>query len=70
MALRQETTMTQRVKVAHLPELDAGPCLESVAAIAAYLKDILEAHDPALLAAASYPKPTPVACSRIERRFP
>ena len=44
--------MTERIKVADLPEFDAGPYLESEAAIAAYLTDILEAHDPALLAAA------------------
>ena len=44
--------MTERIKVADLPELDAGPYLESEAPIAAYLTDILEAHDPALLAAA------------------
>jgi probable addiction module antidote protein len=44
--------MTQRIKVADLPEFDAAPYLESKAAIAAYLTDILEANDPALLAAA------------------
>jgi probable addiction module antidote protein len=45
-------TMTQRIKVADLPEFDATPYLDSKAAIAAYLTDILEANDPALLAAA------------------
>ena len=35
-----------------LPEFDAAPYLESEVAIAAYLTDILEANDPALLAAA------------------
>jgi probable addiction module antidote protein len=45
-------TMTQRIKVADLPEFDAAPYLGSKAAIAAYLTDILEANDPALLAAA------------------
>jgi len=48
----KETTMTQRIKVADLPEFDAAPYLDSKAAIAAYLTDILEANDPALLAAA------------------
>ncbi|PIU99881.1 MAG: transcriptional regulator, partial [Syntrophobacterales bacterium CG03_land_8_20_14_0_80_58_14] len=42
--------MTQRIKVADLPEFDAAPYLDSKAAIAAYLTDILEANDPALLA--------------------
>ena len=44
--------MTQRIKVADLPEFDAAPYLDSEASIAAYLTDILEANDPALLAAA------------------
>jgi probable addiction module antidote protein len=44
--------MTQRIKVADLPEFDAAPYLDNKAAIAAYLTDILEANDPALLAAA------------------
>ena len=44
--------MTKRIKVAELPEFDAASHLASEAAIAAYLTDILEAHDPALLAAA------------------
>jgi probable addiction module antidote protein len=44
--------MTRRVKVADLPEFDAKPYLDSKAAIAAYLTDILEANDPALLASA------------------
>jgi probable addiction module antidote protein len=35
-----------------LPEFDAAPYLDSGASIAAYLTDILEANDPALLAAA------------------
>ena len=35
-----------------LPEFDAAPTLDSKAAVAAYLTDILEANDPALLAAA------------------
>jgi probable addiction module antidote protein len=45
-------TMTQRIKVADLPEFDATPYLDSEAAIAAYLTDILEANDSALLASA------------------
>ncbi len=44
--------MTQRIKVADLPEFDAAKVLDSDAAVAAYLTDILEANDPALLAAA------------------
>ena len=40
------------IKVADLPEFDAAPYLESEAAIAAYLTDILAANDPALLASA------------------
>jgi len=44
--------MTQRIKVADLPEFDAAPYLDSEAVVAAYLTDILEANDPALLAAA------------------
>ena len=44
--------MSKRIKVADLPEFDAAPYLESEASIAAYLTDILEANDPALLAAA------------------
>jgi probable addiction module antidote protein len=45
-------TMSQRIKVADLPEFDAAPYLDSEATTAAYLTDILEANDPALLAAA------------------
>ena len=44
--------MTKRIKAANLPEFDAAPYLDSEKAIAAYLTDILEAGDPALLAAA------------------
>ena len=43
---------TKRVKVADLPEFDAARYLGSEKAVAAYLTDILEANDPALLAAA------------------
>ena len=41
--------MTQRVKVADLPEFDAAPYLGSDEAVAAYLTDIFEANHPALL---------------------
>lgn len=44
--------MSKRIKVDDLPEFDAAPYLESQTAIAAYLTDILEAKDGALLAAA------------------
>ena len=42
----------KRIKVADLAEFDAAPYLESEASIAAYLTDILEANDAALLASA------------------
>jgi len=44
--------MTKRIKVDELPEFDASPYLDSEVSIAAYLTDILEANDAALLAAA------------------
>jgi len=44
--------MTKRIKAADLPEFDAAPYLDNEAAVAAYLTDILDANDPALLAAA------------------
>lgn len=44
--------MTKRIKVADLPEFDAAPYLDNEASVAAYLTDILDANDPALLAAA------------------
>jgi probable addiction module antidote protein len=44
--------MNKRIKVADLPEFDAAPYLDNEQAVAAYLTDILEANDPALLAAA------------------
>lgn len=44
--------MCKRIKAVDLPEFDATPCLDSEEAIAAYLTDILEANDAALLAAA------------------
>jgi len=44
--------MTQRINVAELTEFDATPYLNSEAAVAAYLTDILDANDSALLASA------------------
>ncbi len=44
--------MVKRIKVGKLPEFDAAPYLDSEEAVAAYLTDILEANDAALLAAA------------------
>jgi probable addiction module antidote protein len=44
--------MSKRIKVADLPEFDAARYLDSESSIAAYLTDILEANDAALLAAA------------------
>ena len=44
--------MSQRITVADLPEFDAAPYLSSEEVIAAYLTDILETNDAALLASA------------------
>ncbi len=46
--------MSKRIKIkaTDLPEFDATPYLDNKVAIAAYLTDILEANDAALLAAA------------------
>jgi len=44
--------MGERIKVSELAEFDAAPYLDSPQAIAAFLTDILEANDPALLASA------------------
>lgn len=44
--------MGKRIKVADLPEFDAASHLDSEAAVAAYLTDILETNNPALLAVA------------------
>ena len=44
--------MTERINVAELPEFDASMFLDSDEAVAVYLNDILQASDPALLAAA------------------
>ena len=44
--------MSKAIKVVDLPEFDAAPYLESDEAVAAYLTDILEANDAALLASA------------------
>lgn len=45
-------TKPKRTKVAELPEFDAARYLDDEAAVAAYLTDILDANDPALLAQA------------------
>ena len=44
--------MTERINVADLPEFDASLLLDSDEAVAAYLSDILQANDSALLATA------------------
>jgi probable addiction module antidote protein len=44
--------MTKAIDPDHLPEFDAAPYLDNEASVAAYLTDILEANDSALLAAA------------------
>jgi probable addiction module antidote protein len=44
--------MSKRIKVADLPEFDAARYLDNKASIAAFLTDILEANDAALLATA------------------
>jgi probable addiction module antidote protein len=44
--------MKKRIKVDDLAEFDAAPYLDSEEAIAAYLTDILDANNAALLAAA------------------
>jgi probable addiction module antidote protein len=44
--------MKKRIKVADQPEFDAAPYLDSEAAVAAYLTDVIEANDASLLAAA------------------
>ncbi|MGA3345401.1 MAG: addiction module antidote protein [Terracidiphilus sp.] len=44
--------MRKKIRVEQLPEFDAAPYLESEESIAAYLTDILEANDAALLASA------------------
>ena len=44
--------MSKRIKVADLPEFDAAHYLGNETAIAAYLTDILQANDGALLASA------------------
>jgi len=42
----------KRIKVADLPEFEVAPYLDSEDAIAAYLTNIIEANNPALLASA------------------
>ena len=44
--------MSKRTKVSELADFDAAAYLDSEEAVATYLTDILEAGDPALLAAA------------------
>jgi probable addiction module antidote protein len=44
--------MSKRVKAADLPEFDAAPYLDNEESIAAYLTDILDANNAALLATA------------------
>jgi probable addiction module antidote protein len=44
--------MTRRIKLDDLPEFDAAPYLDGETSIAAYLTDILDANDAALLASA------------------
>jgi probable addiction module antidote protein len=44
--------MSKRIKVADLPEFDPAQYLDSETSIAAYLTDILETNDAALLASA------------------
>ena len=44
--------MNKRIRVDELPEFDGAPYLDSEASIAAYLTDILQSNDAALLAAA------------------
>jgi probable addiction module antidote protein len=50
--LSEGKIMSKRIKVADLPEFDAAHYLDSETSIAAYLTDIMEANDAALLAAA------------------
>ena len=50
--MEREVIVSKRIKVADLPEFDAADYLENESSIAAYLTDILEANDAALLAAA------------------
>lgn len=44
--------MTERINVAGLPEFDASQFLDTDEAVAAYINDILQANDSALLASA------------------
>ena len=44
--------MSERIRIDDLPAFDAAPYLNSDEAIAAYLTDILQANDAALLSAA------------------
>ncbi len=49
---RKAAGCARRIQIKSLPEFDATPYLDSKAAIAPYLTDILDANDPALLASA------------------
>ena len=44
--------MAERIKVVDLPEFDASQFLDTDEAVAAYINDILQANDSALLASA------------------
>jgi DNA-binding phage protein len=44
--------MTKRIKASELPNFNPSRYIDSEEAVAAYLADIVSAHDPALLAAA------------------
>ena len=50
--MSKSSNMRKSIKVADLPEFNAAPYLVSETSIAAYLTDILEANDAALLASA------------------
>jgi probable addiction module antidote protein len=50
--MERRTIMSKRIRAAEIPEFDAAHYLDSEGSIAAYLTDILEANDAALLAAA------------------
>jgi probable addiction module antidote protein len=47
-----EETMNKRIKIDELPTFDVAPYLGTDEAVAAYLTDVMESNDSALLAAA------------------
>jgi probable addiction module antidote protein len=47
-----EETMKKRIKIDELPSFDAAPYLGTDEAVAAYLTDVMESNDSALLASA------------------